>query len=156
MFCPFCSFFVNTKSTSEPPSALSRPGKHGSIAADGGDDRESPAEARPGRPDAIAARPTPHRSTIWDHTMSSTPLEPRQQRFRIYWPAGPAFLSVCLLSPTSRCLHRVSSLETRRCIQREVGLIVKPPLLGTPALFVSLYFDALAQHNVLEPLSVGE
>ena len=39
---------------------------------------------------ARSRRPTPHRSTIWDHP--STPLEPRQQRLRIYFglPAGRA------------------------------------------------------------------
>ncbi len=31
---------------------------------------------------ARAARPAPHRSTIWDHT--SKPLEPRQQRLRMH------------------------------------------------------------------------
>jgi hypothetical protein len=55
----------------------------------------SPAEARPAT-QARSRQPTPHRSTIWDHTMSSAPLEPRQQRFRIYWPAGLRLTSVLI------------------------------------------------------------
>ncbi len=54
--------------------------------------RDPAAQTRSRRP-----TPTGRRYTVWDTLYLPRPLEPpRQQRFRIYWPVGPALLNVCL------------------------------------------------------------
>ncbi len=80
--------------TRPSPSRLLRSwGRKATIAG-----RESPCSGgatRPPRRDQLR-RPTSHRSTLWDHT--STPLEPRQERFRIYWlPGLPSSVFVCVV-----------------------------------------------------------
>jgi hypothetical protein len=83
------------------PAARARKAR---LAADWGDDHVSPEEARPGRPDAIAATNLPPVDDISGTTYTSTILRrtitilnrASNDFASTAWPAGLAFLDQCL------------------------------------------------------------